>query len=125
MSSPTSDNKESVRLQPYDEKDSSLRIVEERLKTAKDQDEIVLWTKVRGEILRQDKEVADDKHLRSNSSIQLKAKISLSVIAVGVGGGLIIANSILAGMFCLGAGLFWLAPEFVNTFFENNQDKLG
>lgn len=90
----------------------------QRLVTAETPQEIVLWTQVRGEILKQQEEAEDRKHRRSMEKTQLYGKLILSIVAMVIGLGLISIGYPYAGLFALGAGLFWLAPDFVKSFFD-------
>lgn len=102
--------------------------VGQRLVNSTSTQEIVLWTQVRGEILRQNQEAERPKHERMMERQQLYGKLVLSVVAISVGIALIVGGFPTAGLFTLGAGLFWLAPDFVQAYFkkfrsgENNEN---
>jgi hypothetical protein len=95
-----------------------LDAVAERLAASESPQDVVLWTQVRGEILRQNEEAENRRHQRQMEKIQLYGKISLSIVALGVGILLLKFGYTTAGYFALGAGMFWLAPDFVKAFFD-------
>jgi small-conductance mechanosensitive channel len=94
-----------------------------RLVDSHNPQEVVLWTQVRGEILRQQEEAAERKHSRDMEKTQLYGKLVFSLVAMLIGIGLIYAGFAFAGFFALGAGLFWLAPDFVSSFFNKFRPK--
>ena len=95
-----------------------LDAVAERLAASESPQDVVLWTQVRGEILRQNEELENRRHQRQMERAQLYGKISLSIVAIVVGVLLLQLGYATAGYFALGAGLFWLAPDFVKAFFD-------
>lgn len=97
---------------------ATAQVVNGRLASAQSASEIVLWTQVRGEIIRQDEEVADGRHKRWMTKAGLVAKVGLSVIGVGAGVTLLATGHLVGGLFALGAGLYRLAPAFTTRFFS-------
>lgn len=106
---------------------SVLSSIEERLAQADNPQDIVLWTQVREEIIRQDQESKDQEHRRFLEKAQIWFKM---------------------GVFCycfhrrysptcwwynpdrtfhIGAGLFGFVPDYVKMFFKvfRNKDKGG
>lgn len=103
--------------------DLVLNAVGERLVKADSPQEIILWTQVRGEILRQNEEREEKKHQRQLERIQFYSKLFLSIVAIVVGILLLSWGYTVAGLFSLGAGLFWLAPDLVKSVFEQFKPK--
>jgi hypothetical protein len=106
----------------------ALAKIEERLVEATSSEEIVLWTQIRGEVIRQNEIIKDNKHQRSLDKIQIIRKTSLSGIAVTIGSGLIISGSTGLGMLLLAVAFYEIAPNHIkNLFFlkinsEENED---
>lgn len=96
---------------------TAIELVSDRLANAPVQ-EARAWVRLRGELLRQDAEVDDRRHQRRMDVLEGVAKAGMSLVAIGVGGGLIYAGHTDSGLFALGAGLYNLAPEFVMNFFR-------
>jgi hypothetical protein len=111
----------------FDEK-IALAKIEERLAKATSPEEIALWTRVRGEIIRQNEFIKDNKHQRSLDKIQIIRKTSLSGIAVTIGSGLIISGSTGLGMLILAVAFYEIAPDYIKNLFlkktnaEENED---
>ena len=103
-----------------DSTSQSLKAIEDRLAGSESAQEIVLWTQVRGEILRQNNEVESQRQLEK---LQLFGKITLSLVAILAGIFLLKLGYATSGLFALGAGLFWLAPDLVKAYFDKL--KLG
>lgn len=76
--------------------------------------EALAWTQVRAELLKQDDAIEDRRHIRSMEKQGAYAKLYGSLGAVAVGAGLIAGGFTFPGLFCLGAGLTWIAPEYVS-----------
>ena len=93
-----------------------LRATEYRLTTATDPRDVVLWTQVRGELLQQDQLAKDAERRRSSENFQEKCKVALAAGAVLLGAALAVAGFTAPGFFILGAGLFWVAPDYVTTY---------
>jgi hypothetical protein len=92
--------------------------VEERLATANTPEEIVLWTQIRGEIIRQDELRKDAEQKRTIETIEVVSQKGLTAAALGIGVGLIIIGIPEIGLLVLGAGLYKLAPDFVKKAFS-------
>jgi hypothetical protein len=97
---------------------ATTQLVDARLARAQLAEEIVLWTQVRGEIIRQDEEVADRRHKRWMTKAGLVGKGALSIVGVVAGVALLATSHLVGGLFALGAGLYNLAPGFTRKFFS-------
>jgi hypothetical protein len=74
-----------------------------------------LWIQARGEVVRQDEFVRDRAHLRTVEKVGVIARVGLSALAIGGGIGLAFAGFGLPAFVCLGAGLYGLAPNFIDA----------
>jgi hypothetical protein len=101
---------------PPDESTDLARI-EERLLNANSSQEVILWTQVRGEIIRQNEIVKDGEQRRFLKKVQVARRIGLSVGALTIGTVLVTSGLTAPGLFVLGAGLYELAPEFIKEVF--------
>lgn len=105
-----------------------LERIEERLANANSPDEILLWTKVRGEIIRQNEFIKDGQYQRFLRRFSLIRKTALSVIAITIGIGLIIGGSSVLGASILGVVFYELVPDYLKnvvsskTIFEENDE---
>ncbi len=106
-----------------DERTVSRQSVDKRLANAKTPAEVVLWTQVRGEVLRQDEDAADRHQRRWMERASLYATVGLSLVGVSAGVILLATQHPLAGLFALGAGLYRLAPEFTRDFLTRREQK--
>jgi hypothetical protein len=97
--------------------------IERRLVEADSPQEILLWTQVRGEILRQDDLLKDQEHRRKLERIQVLFKMGLSIVAVMTGTTLVVGGFPYAGLFVLGAGLYGLAPDYVKNLFQRREES--
>lgn len=102
---------------------SILQSIDNRIATADDPREIVLWTKVREEIIRQNETMEEPKHRRRLANWQLYFKMGFSLVAFATGVILLIKGFILLAPLIIGAGLFALAPEFVMAYFTRNKGE--
>jgi hypothetical protein len=102
-----------------------LDVVARRLDRAESAQEVLLWTQVRGEMLRQNDESEDRKHRRWLQKASLLTRVALSSVGVLAGGGLVLAGHDISGLFALGAGLFCIAPDFVRSFFDRVLPRTG
>lgn len=96
-----------------------LQSIDNRLAEADSYPDIVLWTRVRGEVLKQNESATEQSHRRSLEKIQLLYKMTFSIGAFTVGTVLIVSSFVYPGFFILGAGLYGLAPSYVLDFFKN------
>lgn len=96
-------------------KNTTLAQIEERLANATTPEEITLWTQVRGEIIKQNEIIKDNKQRRSLEKIQIIRQTSLFGIALTIGVGLIISDLTVPGLFVLGAALYELAPDYLKN----------
>jgi hypothetical protein len=76
-----------------------------------------------GELLRQDEEAEERRQQRKLERIQLYGKLLLSVVAIAVGVLLLKWDYSVAGLFSLGVGFFWLAPDLVKAVFDKFKVK--
>lgn len=90
-----------------------MALIDSRLAEA-NADEARAWLSVRAEIVRQEAYREDLKHLRAIEKWGMVAKFGLSVVAIAAGSGLAVAEAGLPAFLCLGAGLYGLAPNFVD-----------
>lgn len=106
---------------------SVLSSIEERIIQADNPQDIVLWTQVREEIIRQDEESKNQEHRRFLEKVQVWFKMGFSVIAFIAGITLLVGGVTQIGLFILGAGLFGFVPDYVKMFFKvfRNKDKGG
>jgi hypothetical protein len=105
-----------------------LESIDVRIANASDPREIVLWTKVREEIIRQNETMEEPRHRRRLENLQLYFKMSFSIIAFVTGVVLLVYGFIYLAPLIIGAGLFALAPEFVMAYLtkdrgEQNEQK--
>lgn len=96
--------------------------VEQRLAKAESPQDIVLWTGVRQEILRQNEDREDRRHRRQMRAIQLKYKMGFSVAAFLAGIVLISVGFPYPGLFISGAGLYGIAPDYVMRLFKKGKN---
>lgn len=93
---------------------TTVHVIEDRI-TQAPLDEAEGWVRLRGEIIRQDESRADRKHVRRGQMLGLVAKVGLSYSGLIVGSGLVLSGFAAPGLFCLGAGLYPLAPDYVKN----------
>lgn len=118
------------------DKETTLERIEERLAKATSPEEIVLWTRIRGEIIRQNEiinegkhrrslQIKNNQHQRSLEKIQVIRKTVLAGGAVTIGIGLIISGFTVSGIFVLGVGFNELAPGYMKNIFskKNNNEE--
>lgn len=105
-----------------------LERIEERLANANSPDEILLWTKIRGEIIRQNEFIKDGQYQRFLRRFSLIRKTAFSVIAITIGIGLIIGGSSGLGASILGVVFYELVPNYLTnvvssqTIFEEKDE---
>jgi hypothetical protein len=97
--------------------------IDERLASAQTAADVVLWTQVRGEVIRQDEDASDRQHARVMQRTSLYATVGLSVVGVSVGVLLLALGQYIPGLFALGAGLYRLAPEFTRAFLTPHKSE--
>jgi hypothetical protein len=98
----------------FDEK-LTLAKIEERLVEATSPEEIDLWMRIRGKIIKQNELVKNSQHQRSLEKIQIIRKISLSGIAITIGIGFVISGLNIPGLFILGIAFYELASNYPKT----------
>lgn len=89
----------------------ALSRVEERLAKATSPEDVVLWTQVRAELLRQNEMTKEGEHRRTLEKIQVARKVGLSGVALSIGTVLVITG--LTYPLILGVGLYDLAPDLL------------
>ena len=97
--------------------------IERRSVEANSPQEILLWTQVRGEILRQDDILKGQEHQRKVERLQVIFKMGLSIVAIITGTTLVVSEFPYAGLFVLGAGLYGLAPDYVKDVFRRREEN--
>ena len=102
---------------------SILLSIERRLTQAENPQDIVLWTQVRGEIIRQDEDAKNQEHQRSSEKRQVRYKMVFSVSAFVVGIGMLIGGLTYPGLFISGAGLFGFVPDYVKALLRVFREK--
>ncbi len=95
-----------------DNSDKLIETIDQRIAATTEPLEMVLVTKLRGELIRQNEEVRDKAHKRSLERIELIGRQLLSFAALGAGMWLV-PNNWFAGFVVLGAAVYNLAPKFV------------
>src|SRR5690348_11460074 len=78
-----------------------LESIDARIANASDPREIVLWTKVREEIIRQNETMEEPRHRRRLENLQLYFKMSFSIVAF------------VTGVVLLVYGFIYLAPLII------------
>lgn len=91
----------------------ALRDLDERLSMS-DPEGALQYLYIREGIVRQNEYMKDRAHLRQMERRELAMKVGMSAMAVATGTGLVVGGFGLPGFVCLGAGLYWLAPRFVD-----------
>src|SRR5262249_12003795 len=109
---------EPSELAPVRPPKTELEVIADRLSRVQNPQDIVLWTQVRGEILRQDDTLEERRHRRWVRKCSLLLKPTLSALGILTGAGLVVAGHTLAGLFALGAGFYWLAPDLTRLLVE-------
>jgi hypothetical protein len=100
-----------------------LQSIDNRIAKADEPREIVLWTKVREEIIRQNETLEEPRHRRRLATWQLYFKMSFSIVAFATGVTLLIKGFMLLAPLIIGAGLFALAPEFVMAYLTKEKGE--
>jgi len=96
---------------------------EQRLAQAEDPSEIVLWTQIRGELMRQNEEALDRQATRRRQAEIVRFEFAQTLLAVAVGVFLVQEGAWLLGMLCLGVGFYRLAPGYVRQFTPWRQSR--
>lgn len=105
--------------------ESDLAVVSDRLARAESSEDVILWTRVRGEMMRQNDDAEANRHRRSLEKWTIFLKPGMSFAGLIAGTGLVLAGHQLPGFFAIGAALFWIAPEFTKRFFEKALPRAG
>ena len=102
---------------------SVLSSIEERLIQADNPQDIVLWTQVREEIIRQNEEARNQEQRRFLEKVQVWGKMVFSVIVFVAGIGMLAGGLIEIGLFILGAGIYGVVPDYVKAFLRTSRKK--
>lgn len=94
--------------------DPSLAAFDQWIITADHPTRAKSYTKVRKELVRQNEFMRERQHLRESERREQILKPSLSALSIATGVGLIAGGFTYPGLFVLGAGLYWLAPSYVD-----------
>ena len=121
--SATPSNGSTSLTQRESDETSVLSSIEKRLIEADNPQDIVLWTQVRGEIIRQDEDAKNQEHQRSSEKRQVRYKMVFSVSAFVVGIGMLIGGLTYPGLFISGAGLFGFVPDYVKALLRVFREK--
>ncbi|MCE2394431.1 hypothetical protein J4G02_07560 [Candidatus Poribacteria bacterium] len=121
--STTAPNEPTTLTQRESDEVSVLSSIEKRLIEADNPQDIVLWTQVRGEIIRQNEGAKNQKHQRSSEKRQVWYKMVFSVSAFVVGIGMLIGGLTYLGLFISGAGLFGFVPDYVKALLRIFREK--
>lgn len=81
--------------------------------------EAAQWVQIKGAVIEQDQQIAERQHHRSGEMLALKARIGMSIGAMGIGAALVIGHVTFPGLFCLGAALYTIAPDYVMMMAKN------
>ena len=121
--STTAPNEPTTLTQRESDEVSVLSSIEKRLIEADNPQDIVLWTQVRGEIIRQNEGAKNQEHQRSSEKRQVWYKMVFSVSAFVVGIGMLIGGLTYLGLFISGAGLFGFVPDYVKALLRIFREK--
>ncbi len=72
-----------------------------------------IFARIRGQIVQHIEYGKDREHLRRIQVRELLLKVGFSLVAVAAGVGLTLGGFPYPGLLTLGAGLYWLAPRFM------------
>lgn len=107
-----------------------VEIAEERLARATSPEEAILATRIRGEILRQDRELENDVERRRQAAARARHRrfkeysaIALQFTAFFGGGVLVFVNHEWIGGFAMAAALYGIAKDFVMQKFPGGKDR--
>ncbi len=70
---------------------------------------------VRERLVTQSESQEDRRHVRSLEQKKFYAKVALSFTAFAGGAGLVVGGFALPGFVCIGAGLYAIAPSFIDS----------
>jgi hypothetical protein len=102
----------------------TLAKIEERLIKATSPEDIALWTQIRGEIIRQNELIKDNKHQRSLEKIQIIRKTSLSGIIITIGTGLFLSGLTFPGLLIVMVTFYEIAPDYIkNLVLKTNNSE--
>ncbi len=105
----TSSNEPTALTQRESGEVSVLSSIEERLIQADNPQDIVLWTQVREEIIRQNEEARNQEQRRFLEKAQIWFKMGFSVIAFIAGIALLVGGVTQIGLFILGQAFLGLS----------------
>ena len=90
-----------------------LQQLDERIARALPNEALALLI-VRERLVTQSESQEDRKHVRSLERNNFYAKVALSFTAFAGGAGLVVGGFALPGFVCIGAGLYAIAPSFID-----------
>ncbi len=108
------DNSEHSYKRPYAQLSEGVLRLDKKMADVPS-NELQDYVEARKSLIEQDEYIKDREHIRKLEKFQIKSKIMLSSVAMLTGAGLVVAGFSLPGFLCLGAGLYWLAPNFVDS----------
>src|SRR5207253_2868035 len=91
----------------------SLAQLDDRIAKASPNEALALLI-VRERLVTQSESQEDRKHIRSLEKKNFYAKVALSFAALAGGAGLVVGGFALPGFVCIGAGLYAIAPSFID-----------
>jgi L-2-hydroxyglutarate oxidase LhgO len=96
---------------------TTVEVLDQRIAAAQSPQELAILVGARREVLRQDEEVAEGAHRRRTERLGQIANILTSIGAIGAGATLVLTGHPIEGRICLGAGLYFIAPELMKMIF--------
>jgi hypothetical protein len=99
------------------------KTIDDRLAEAEYPQDIVLWTRVREEVGRQEEQKKSAEHKRRLEVLQFYFKAGFSVVVFATGIILLIYQYFYLAPLILGAALFILAPEFIMAYLTRGEDE--
>ncbi len=90
-----------------------LQQIDDRISKA-DPNEALALLIVRERLVTQSESQEDRRHVRSLERMNFYAKVALSFAAFAGGAGLVAGGFALPGFVCIGAGLYAIAPSFID-----------
>ncbi|MBE9017567.1 hypothetical protein C7Y66_24295 [Chroococcidiopsis sp. CCALA 051] len=111
----------SAQLQPASDtpinKTTALLQVEERIAKANSPQEALVWTQIRGELIKQNEIIKEGKQKRLIQNVQIWRRISVSIAALTIGLVFFSIGSTEAGLLVIGVFLYELVPDLAKEAF--------
>lgn len=98
-------------------KNTALLQVEERIAKANSPQEALVWTQIRGELIKQNEIIKEGKQKRLIQNVQIWQRISVSVAALTIGLVFFSIGSTEAGLLVIGVFLYELVPDLTKEAF--------